>query len=87
MRSAEPEIFCPQCGYRPTAEDRWCCVPSCATRFHTFWTGAVCPGCGWLWQKTQCPRCGALSPHKAWYRWPSPSGQDDEVGREVGATG
>jgi hypothetical protein len=66
----EPEIHCPACGYKPRAEDRWACVPSCNTTFHTFWTGGVCPGCGLEWAKTQCPQCGVLSPHKAWYHWP-----------------
>lgn len=70
MTEKQPEIFCPACGYRPTAEDRWECMPSCRTLFHTFWTGGVCPGCAWTWEKTQCPHCGVLSPHKAWYHWP-----------------
>jgi hypothetical protein len=63
----EPEIFCPACEYRPRIEDRWDCVPSCGTSWHTFWTRGVCPGCGHLWTKTQCPACGELSPHVAWY--------------------
>ena len=66
----EPEIFCPKCGYRPRAEDRWSCTPSCGTVWHTFWTGGVCPGCGYQWEKTQCPKCGELSPHKDWYHYP-----------------
>lgn len=70
MQSREPEIFCPACGYRPRVEDRWTCMPSCGERFHTFWTGGVCPACAWKWERTQCPSCGALSPHRAWYHWP-----------------
>ena len=68
--SRERKILCPKCEYRPRAEDRWQCVPSCATLWHTFWTGGVCPGCGLQWPLTQCPACGQISPHKAWYREP-----------------
>ena len=64
------EIHCPRCAYRPQPEDRWACLPRCATTFHTFWTAAVCPGCGLQWPKTQCPACGELSPHAAWYHAP-----------------
>lgn len=77
-RGHEPEILCPACDYRPVAEDRWQCMPSCGELFHTFWTGGVCPSCGWKWEKTQCPRCGVLSLHKAWYRWPERETEKDE---------
>jgi hypothetical protein len=63
----QPDIYCPRCEYRPRLEDRWDCMPSCATRWHTFWTAGVCPGCGHAWEKTQCPACAKLSPHRAWY--------------------
>jgi hypothetical protein len=66
----EPQIFCPKCQDRPTAEHRWVCVPSCNTEFHTFWTGGVCPGCGNAWEVTQCLACGQYSPHRQWYHWP-----------------
>lgn len=66
----EPEIFCPHCTYRPQPTDRWECVPSCRTLWHTFWTHGVCPGCGYHWQQTQCPACGELSPHEHWYHYP-----------------
>lgn len=66
----EPQIYCPQCGYRPRADDRWRCVPCCATSWHTFWTGGVCPGCGIRWDRTQCPACGEVSPHGRWYHEP-----------------
>jgi hypothetical protein len=72
----QPHIFCPQCEYRPKAEDRWSCMPSCGTSWHTFWTGGVCPGCGFQWQHTQCPACGKLSPHKAWYHYPIDESQE-----------
>lgn len=65
-----PEIYCPKCEYRPKAEDRWDCVPTCGTRWHTFWTGGVCPGCGVKWQVTQCPACHEDSPHRDWYHYP-----------------
>lgn len=69
-RQDQRDIRCPKCSYRPQPQDRWVCVPSCATSFHTFWTGGVCPGCGYPWKKTQCPACGELSPHAQWYREP-----------------
>ena len=55
-------IHCPKCEYRPQPEDRWTCMPSCGTSWHTFWTGGVCPGCGFKWPKTQCPACGECEP-------------------------
>ncbi len=67
MDKKDREIYCPKCAYRPRPEDRWSCLPRCDTAFHTFWTGAVCPGCGIQWPKTQCPACGELSPHAEWY--------------------
>ena len=66
----EPEIFCPECKWRPRAEDRWSCVPSCGTMWNTFWTHATCPGCTYTWQLTQCLSCGEVSPHEAWYHYP-----------------
>jgi hypothetical protein len=75
----EPQIYCPKCEYRPQAEDRWACVPSCGTSWHTFWTGGICPGCGYQWLVTQCPECGGVSPHKAWYHCPD---GDREVERQ-----
>jgi hypothetical protein len=63
-----PEILCPACDWKPTAVDRWQCIPSCGTVWHTFWTGGLCPGCAHLWTQTQCLSCGVVSPHKSWYR-------------------
>ena len=37
----EPEIYCPKCQWRPRAENRWACVPSCGIEWNTFWTGGV----------------------------------------------
>lgn len=78
----EPEIFCPQCTWRPRAEDRWQCVPSCGTVWNTFWTRGVCPGCGIAWHKTQCLACGGVSPHQAWYHWPEDSEPAEEQTRD-----
>jgi hypothetical protein len=75
---AEPEIFCPACGYRPGHEDRWNCVPSCGTVWNTFWTRGVCPGCSVKWPKTQCPSCAEYSLHEAWYHYPSPADAERE---------
>ena len=66
----EPEIYCPACAARPRTEDRWRCMPSCGTVWHTFWTGGVCPGCGYRWTRTQCLACGEISPHRDWYHYP-----------------
>jgi hypothetical protein len=74
----EPEILCPKCEYRPKPEDRWSCIPSCGTSWHTFWTAGVCPGCGTQWHKTQCPSCGTVSPHKDWYRFPEESDESEQ---------
>ncbi|MFO7275783.1 MAG: hypothetical protein DIU56_002000 [Pseudomonadota bacterium] len=75
----EPDIHCPQCGYRPSPLDRWYCTVDCGTRWHTFWTGGVCPGCGYAWQETQCPACARTSPHRSWYHFPRED--DDELER------
>jgi hypothetical protein len=69
----ERQILCPRCEYRPRAEDRWACVPSCGTSWHTFWTAGICPGCAVKWPVTQCPACQQVSPHRDWYRQPADS--------------
>lgn len=66
----EAEIYCPHCGWRPRAEDRWECEPVCGTAWNTFWTRGVCPGCAKHWPHTQCLECGEWSPHEAWYHYP-----------------
>jgi hypothetical protein len=81
--ACEPEIYCPKCTYRPVAEDRWTCIPSCGTSWHTFWTGGVCPGCHWQWTVTQCPRCGELSPHRDWYHYPEGERSDVEEDEHI----
>ena len=74
----EPQILCPRCDYRPQPDDRWQCLPRCGTLWHTFWTAGVCPGCAIRWPTTQCPACGAVSPHRAWYRAPERDAGDCE---------
>ena len=81
----ERQIRCPKCGYAPRPDDRWACIPRCATLWHTFWTAGVCPGCGLHWPLTQCPQCGQISPHRQWYREPEPS--EHEQVRELERTG
>jgi len=73
----EPEIYCPHCAYRPQSEDRWECSPGCGTFWNTFWTGAVCPGCGHRWPDTECLVCGEISPHEDWYHYPEGHKEDD----------
>ena len=65
--SKATDIHCPHCAWRPGPLDRWVCTPRCGTVFNTFWTRAVCPGCGVRWPKTQCLACGVFSPHELWY--------------------
>ena len=72
------EIYCPKCEWRPASEDRWACVPSCGTVWNTFWTRAVCPGCGVKWPATQCLACAQFSPHEAWYHCPEPAQEEQE---------
>ena len=60
-------IACPKCGFRPTPNILWICRPGCGTRWHTFATHGVCPGCSKFWHDTKCPRCKLWSPHDDWY--------------------
>jgi hypothetical protein len=79
----DPHIHCPQCEYKPRAEDRWACMPSCGTMFHTFWTRGTCPGCGWQWTVTQCPACNKVSPHAAWYHFPVSDDMAEDADEDV----
>ncbi|MFZ4758784.1 MAG: hypothetical protein ACOYLX_11530 [Burkholderiaceae bacterium] len=84
----EPEIYCPACRWKPRFDSRWACTPACGAHWNTFWTGGVCPSCAHPWQKTQCLSCGAVSPHKAWYHFPTPAGttpaKRERVARRAG---
>jgi len=72
------EILCPKCGWRPSEDSIWCHDPGCGHIWNAFDTGGICPNCGGGGTTTQCPACGACSPHSAWYR-------ETIDGREVGA--
>lgn len=66
MRSPDGRaIRCPNCLFRPPDSFRWFC--KCGHSWNTFWTEGLCPACRFQWQETQCPSCGAHSPHRAWY--------------------
>jgi hypothetical protein len=80
------QIYCPHCKFRPRAEDRWFCVPSCGTVWNTFWTRGVCPGCSVRWPQTQCLQCDIYSPHEEWYHYPEPDKvcEDSEALQEAG---
>jgi len=76
-------IRCPKCYWEPDKRSRWVC-DVCNTRWHTFETGGICPGCGKAFEETACSKrkggCGKMSPHKDWYKQivtenkPKPSG-------------
>ena len=48
---------CPWCRGAPPLGEFWTCS-NCRTRFDTFATGAVCPGCGAQFPVTRCVDCG-----------------------------
>lgn len=69
-------IRCPQCAWRPRASDRWLCwdcgepeffLGGCGTRWNTFATRGLCPGCEHQWRWTSCLRCQQWSLHADWY--------------------
>lgn len=68
---SNPEIYCPECAWRPSGDDLWMCTKNeCDTVWNTFWTRGVCPGCSYQWRNTQCLACAAFSPHESWYHYP-----------------
>jgi hypothetical protein len=72
------EIYCPQCRWRPKAEDRWVCtkkIGGCGTSWNTFTTRGICPKCSWCWDITQCRACKQWSPHEDWYHHPEPDAE------------
>jgi hypothetical protein len=74
------DIRCPHCAWRPGPDDRWqCSIGDCMTVWNTFWTGGVCPGCGYAWRNTQCLACGEMSPHRDWYHEPVLATQEREI--------
>lgn len=62
-------IRCPKCDWEPDGQPYWMC--ECGTQWDTFSTGGRCPGCGKVWEYTQCilfaGGCDAWSPHLDWY--------------------
>jgi hypothetical protein len=58
-------IRCPKCLFQPPADLRWNC--KCGHFWNTFWTSGRCPACRFQWEVTQCPHCGEMSKHQAWY--------------------
>lgn len=64
------DVRCPACGFIPTEAGQWGCA--CGHYWDTFKTGGVCPACHTGWEKTICPDCKVLSPHRAWYAPTSP---------------
>jgi len=78
--AAEPEIYCPLCAWRPPGSARWVCAElmgGCGTRWNTFWTGGICPGCAYLWEITACLACHQFSLHRDWYHWPEGAERGD----------
>lgn len=70
---SEPEIYCPECKWRPGPSDLWVCSRNdYGTVWNTFWTGGVCPGCAYQWRNTSCLSCDAFPSHKSWYHYPPP---------------
>jgi hypothetical protein len=83
MAREHSESHCPKCAWRPQAEDRWECTPSCGTVWNTFWTRGVCPGCAVKWPVTQCLECMQFSPHEAWYHCPPDTKADASTENEA----
>ena len=76
-QTADDEILCPRCGWRPAAASRWHCAclgtpepffEACGAVWNTFDTRGRCPGCQHQWQWTTCLSCGVASLHEHWYR-------------------
>jgi hypothetical protein len=75
--TADDDILCPRCDWRPSSGSRWCCscestpeppFDACGTVWNTFETRGRCPGCQHQWQWTTCLSCGVASLHEHWYR-------------------
>ena len=66
MRSPDGRLIrCPKCLFLPSADLRWNC--KCGHVWNTFLTSGICPACHFQWEVTQCPHCGEISEHRAWY--------------------
>ncbi len=75
-------IYCPECEWEPSPSDRWVCgADGCGTVWNTFETLGKCPGCGRVWQFTQCLACARWSRHMDWYHVDPPTETErSEVG-------
>jgi len=69
-------IRCPLCKWRPARSSWWVCWSvgppenldgGCGTRWNTFETRGICPGCSHQWIWTTCLGCIRTSPHEEWY--------------------
>lgn len=83
---AEPEIYCPNCKWRPNISSRWYCTPKmggCGTLWNTFLTGGLCPHCSCSWEITACLSCKQFSLHKDWYHYPEGSSSNEVQEREL----
>jgi hypothetical protein len=66
MRSPGGQLIrCPKCLFQPAMGLRWTC--DCGHSWNTFSTSGRCPSCDFQWEVTQCPGCGEISEHRAWY--------------------
>ncbi|MFV0387289.1 MAG: hypothetical protein ACK5NT_00925 [Pyrinomonadaceae bacterium] len=74
----EKRIRCPKCNWQPQSGSFWVCsncaepehfFGGCGTRWNTFDTGGICPGCDHKWRWTICLQCMGWSRHKSWYEY------------------
>ena len=59
------EFACPSCKSAPLIGAFWVC-PRCRSKFDTFASNAVCPGCGVAFGATACLDCGKRNPIGQW---------------------
>ena len=69
-------IRCPHCLWQPNPSSRWVCwtvgppenfAGGCGTRWNTFDTRGLCPGCSYQWRWTICLNCYEWALHEDWY--------------------
>ena len=69
-------IRCPLCQWQPNASSLWWCADcwhpeyffdGCGTKWNTFATRGLCPGCNHQWKWTACLSCMGWSLHEEWY--------------------
>ncbi len=64
------EAACPACKAHPLDGNFWQCE-HCGTRFDTFASRGVCPGCGAEFPQTRCFDCLHASPMAQWFAQPA----------------